>query len=225
MLRHAPFNLLAVPLLLLASFSLAAPAAAATPAAAADPVTVFETKMALRDLWVEHVFWIRSYVLATDAGDEAQRKVAEDEVVVNAKALAATITPFYGQAAADGLLKLLAGHWTAVRDYNTATLNHSKTGQDKAVQAITANAHEIAKFLSGANTNLPENAVFWLLSAHGAHHVAQINQIAASNFRGEARTWEAMREHMLVIADSIAEALAKQFPDRFHPDRFHRSAT
>jgi hypothetical protein len=220
MLRYAPFNLLAIRLLFLASFSLAAPAAAATPAAAADPVAVLETKMALRDLWVEHVFWIRSYVLATDTGDEAQRKVAEDEVVSNAKALAATITPFYGQAAADVLLKLLAGHWTAVRDYNTATVNHSKTGQDKAVRAITANAHEIAKFLSGANPNLPENAVFGLLSAHGAHHVAQINQIAANDFRGEARTWEGMREHMLVIADSIAEALAKQFPDRFH-----RSAT
>ncbi len=220
MLRYAPFNLLAVPLLVLASLSLAAPAATATPAAAADPVAVLETKMALRDLWVEHVFWIRSYVLATDAGDEAQRKVAEDEVVSNAKALAATITPFYGQPAADGLLKLLAGHWAAVRDYNTATVNHSKTAQDKAVQGITANADAIAEFLSGANPNLPENAVFGLLSAHGAHHVAQINQIAAHDFRGEARTWEAMREHMLVIADSIAEALAKQFPDRFH-----RSAT
>lgn len=220
MSRYAPFKLLTAPLVLLASFCLAAPAAAATPAKSADAVAVLETKMALRDLWVEHVFWIRSYVLAADAGDEAQRKVAEDEVIDNAKALAATITPFYGQAAADGLLKLLAGHWAAVRDYNTATVTHSKTGQSKAVQAITANAHEIARFLSGANPNLPEDAVFELMSAHGAHHVAQINEIAANDFRGETRTWEAMRKHMLVIADAITDALAKQFPDRFH-----RSAT
>jgi hypothetical protein len=216
MSRYASFKLLMTPLLLLASFCLAAPTGAATPAKSADAVAVLETKMALRDLWVEHVFWIRSYVLATDAGDEAQRKVAEAEVVSNAKALAATITPFYGQAAADGLLKLLAGHWTAVRDYNTAMVNHSKTGQNKAVQDITGNAHEIAKFLSGANPYLPENAVFGLLSAHGAHHVAQINEIAANDFSGEARTWQAMRKHMLVIADSITDALAKQFPDRFH---------
>lgn len=216
MSRYIRPNLLTAPLLLLASLCFANPAGAATPATSADAVAVLETKMALRDLWVEHVFWIRGYVLATKAGDEAQRKVAETEVVNNAKALAATITPFYGQAAADGLLKLLAGHWTAVRDYNTATVGHSKTGRDKAVQAITANAHEIAKFLSGANPYLPEDAVFGLLSAHGAHHVAQINQIAANDFRNEARTWQAMRKHMLVIADSITDALAKQFPDRFH---------
>src|SRR6188474_3937863 len=115
MLRYVPFNLLAVPLLFLASFSLAAPAGAATPAAAADPAAILETKMALRDLWVEHVFWIRSYVLATHAGDEAQSKIAEKEVVANAKVLANTIAPFYGQPAADALLKLLAGHWGAVR--------------------------------------------------------------------------------------------------------------
>lgn len=219
MSRYVRSKLLAAPLLLLASFCLATPALAATPTEAADVVAVLETKMALRDLWVEHVFWIRSYVLATKAGDEPQRKVAEAEVVSNAKELAATIKPFYGQAAADGLLKLLAGHWAAVRDYDVAMVGHLQAGRDKAVQAITANAHEIAKFLSGANPYLPEDAVFGLLSAHGAHHVAQINQIAANDFRDEARTWQAMRNHMLVIADSITDALAKQFPDRFRTSK------
>ena len=215
MSRCVRFDSLATLLLLLASFCLVIPAGAATTTASADPIAVLGTRMALRDLWVEHVFWIRNYALAADAGDSARRKVAEDEVVKNAQALAATVAPFYGEAAADGLLQLLAGHWAAVRDYSTATVGHSKAEQHQAVQAITANAREIARFLSGANPYLAEDAVFGLLSAHGAHHVAQIDQIAANDFRDEARTWEAMRKHMLVIADSIAEALAKQFPHRF----------
>jgi hypothetical protein len=208
-------NLLAAPLLVLASFCLADPAGAGRPETSADTVAVLETKMALRDLWVEHVFWIRSYVLATHAGDEAQGKIAEKEVVANAKALANTIAPFYGQAAADALLKLLAGHWGAVRDFNTATVAKSKSGQDKAVANLTSNAREIAKFLSGANPYLPEDAVFGLLAAHGGHHVAQTNQIASGDFRDEAATWHAMRKHVMEIADAIADALGKQFPDRF----------
>lgn len=218
--RYTRSTLFAAPLLLVASFCFANPTGTTSPETSADAVTVLETKMVQRDLWVEHVFWIRSYVLATHAGDEPQRKVAEAEVINNAKALAATIAPLYGQAAADGLLKLLAGHWAAVRDYNTAVTAQSRSDRDKAVKAITANAREIAKFLSGANPYLPEDAVFGLLSAHGAHHVAQINQIAAKDFREEAQTWRAMRQHMLVIADSITDALAKQFPDKFQ-----RSAT
>ncbi len=184
-------------------------------AASADRGAVLETKMALRDLWVEHVFWIRSYVLATHAHDDQRAKVAEDEVVANAKALAGTITPFYGQAASDSLFKLLAGHWNAVRDYNSATLQKSKPAQDAALAKIIGNARDIAKFLSGANPNLPEGAVFGLLSSHGGHHVAQINEVASRNFADEARTWHAMRHHMLTISDAIADALAKQFPTRF----------
>ena len=190
---------------------------AASPPSSADRVAVLETKMALRDVWVEHVFWIRSYVLATHAHDEAQSKVAEGEVLSNAKALAGSIAPFYGQSAADGLLKLLAGHWGAVRDYNTATLAKSKPGQEKAIANLTSNAHEIAKFLSGANPNLPEDAVFALMAAHGGHHVAQINEIAARDFQAEAATWHAMRQHVMVISDAIVDALAKQFPARFQP--------
>ena len=203
--------------LALMGFGLSQPGIAAAPATHASPdrTAVLETKMALRDLWVEHVFWIRSYVMATHAHDPVQSKVAEQEVVSNAKALAATITPFYGQAASDKLFDLLAGHWGAVRDYNTATLAHSKADQDKATAKIIANAHEIAKFLSGANPNLPEDAVFGLLSSHGGHHISQIDEVGARISRRGARPGHAMRHHMLVIADAIADGIAKQFPDRF----------
>jgi len=213
--RYKPSALLLLPASLLMSLVFVAPSAAAVPVFAADRVAVLETQMALRDLWVEHAFWIRSYVLSTHAGDTAQSKIAEAEVVSNAKALAGTITPFYGQSAADGLLKLLAGHWGAVRDYNTATHARSKSAQDKALADLTANAHAIAKFLSAANPNLPEDAVFGLLSSHAGHHISQITEISSGDFQDEAATWHAMRKHMLIIADAISDALAKQFPDRF----------
>jgi len=204
-----------IPILVLTSLALAPATFAATPAPGADRASISETKMALRDLWVEHVFWIRNYVLANSTHDEAQRKVAEAEVLANAKALSESIAPFYGQAASDSLLKLLAGHWTAVRDYDTATLAKSKTGQDKAAANATSNARDIAKFLSGANPHLPEDTVFTLLAAHFGHHVAQITQITARDFQDEAATWRAMRLHMFVISDAIADALVKQFPQRF----------
>ena len=215
--RFKLVSLSGLPALALMVFGLSQPGIAATPATHASPdrVAVLETRMALRDLWVEHVFWIRSYVMATHGHDPVQGKVTEQEVVSNAKALAATITPFYGQDASDKLFALLAGHWGAVREYNTATLAHSKANQERATAKIIANAREIARFLSGANPNLPEDAVFGLLSSHGGHHIAQINQISERNFKDEAQTWHAMRAHMLVISDAIAGALAKQFPDRF----------
>jgi hypothetical protein len=215
MFRHKISALLAIPTLLAASLAFADAGPGVTSASQADPAAIFETKAALRDLWVEHVFWIRSYVIAAHADDAAQRKVAEGEVIANAKALAGTIVPFYGQSASDGLLKLLAGHWEAVRDFNTATLAKSEAGRKEAIAQLTRNAREISKFLSGANPFLPEEAVFGLLSSHAGHHISQIEQIAAGQYGDEAKTWAAMRGHMFVISDAIADALAKQFPDKF----------
>lgn len=214
MRRHRFRFLIALPAVLLMLSGIPLPATAAAPAATAH-IDRQETRMALRDLWVEHVFWVRSHVVASSAGDDKQATVAEQQVVANARALAATITPFYGQAASDGLFQLLAGHWGGVKDYQSATLAGSKSAQDAATAKITANARDIAKFLSGANPNLPEDVVFGLLSAHGGHHIAQINQIAADDFGAEAQTWQAMRKHMLMISDALLEGIAKQFPARF----------
>ena len=46
-----------------------------------------------------------------------QSESAEQQAVSNAKAIAASIEPFYGAGARDGFFKLLAGHYGAVKAY------------------------------------------------------------------------------------------------------------
>lgn len=54
-----------------------------------------------------------------------------------------------------------------------------------------------------------------LLTAHGAHHVQQIQEFQAKQYDQEARTWAAMKDHMYVIADALAGGIARQFPEQF----------
>src|SRR5512144_1816886 len=65
--------------------------AAATPASG----KVAETRAALRDLWVGHIFWVRSVVFATFAKNGPAAKAAEQAVVGDAKDIAGAIAPFY----------------------------------------------------------------------------------------------------------------------------------
>ena len=67
----------------------------------------------------------------------------------------------------------------------------------------------------GANPNLPYDAVHGLLAAHGSHHVQQISEFKAGQWEAEAKTWTAMKDDMYVIADALADAIAKQFPAKF----------
>lgn len=181
---------------------------ASTPA----PTKALQTKDVLRDLWVGHVFWVRNVAVETLSGNAAAAKAAEDQVVANAKQIAGAIEPYYGKAASDKLFGLLAGHYGAVKDYIVA---RDKAAQDAAWKKIGANAEEIAVFLSGANPHLPIDALRGLLVAHGGHHAQQVNQLRARDYPGEAQTWEAMKQHMYVIADALAGAIARQFPDKF----------
>ncbi len=187
--------------------AMAAPPAGSAKLVAADA--------AIRGLWHDHVFWVRNVVVATLDKKPAAAKAAETQVVANAHAIADAIKPFYGDAAGEALFPLLAGHYGAVKAYLVATAANDKKGQDKATDDLMANADKIATFLSGANPNLPKDAVLSMLQAHGGHHIAQIQQLKAGQYDAEAKTWADMEDHMNMIADALAGAIAKQFPDKF----------
>ncbi|HTG02325.1 MAG TPA: hypothetical protein VK654_17215 [Nitrospirota bacterium] len=180
------------------------------------PVKAVELRMTLRDLWIGHIFWVRSVVFATESGDAGAAKVAEENVVKNAKDIAAAVGSFYGKEAGDKLFGLLAGHYGAIKEYLTASMAGNKEGKDAAVTKLKKNAEEIAVFLNGANPkNWPKDTLVSLLLAHGAHHIAQIDAVAAKDYTAEATDWDAMRQHIYMIADALASGIAKQFPKKF----------
>jgi hypothetical protein len=188
--------------------------AADTPSGTA-PAKATATQAAERDLWVGHIFWVREVVRGLAEKNQTGADFAEKQVVANAKQIAGSIEPFYGKAATDQLFKLLAGHYTAVKAHATATVAGDAAAAKQALGDLTGNANEIAKFLSGANPNLPEATLKSLLAAHGGHHVQQNQQLVAHDLAGEARTWEAMKSHIYTLADALVGGIAKQFPDQF----------
>jgi hypothetical protein len=176
---------------------------------------VDQTDAALRDLWLGHVFWVRNVVAETLAGNTTEASAAEKEVVANARNISSAIEPFYGKAAASKLFDLLAGHYGTVKQYLDATVANSQPKQEAAQKALTANAGEIAAFLSSANPNLPLETLRGMLLAHGGHHIQQIQQLRDKQYGPEAQTWNEMKSHMYALADALTGALAKQFPAKF----------
>lgn len=204
---------------LVAALALAAPGFAAADAAAPpDTVAakVADTKAALRDLWVDHVFWVRNVVDARFADDAARASASEQQVVANARAIAGAIEPFYGKSTSDKLFELLAGHWGAISEYLDATDAADRRAQETASRKLVANANEISTFLSAANPHLPVDTLRSLLTAHGAHHEQQIRQLKDQQYAPEAKTWTAMKNHVYTISDALVTGIAAQFPDKFH---------
>jgi hypothetical protein len=196
-------------------FATAPSFAKAKPSACIETSKATELKLAFRDLWMDHIYWVRNVVLETKYGDETAAKVAEDRVVQDAKSIAAAITPYYGSEASDKLFGLLAGHYGAIKEYMNASFTGNKMAADTAADMLKKNADEIAVFLSSANPNWSRNTLASALLAHGGHHMTEINEISKKDFSGDANTWEAMKGHVYVIAGVLSDGIVKQFPDRF----------
>lgn len=201
-------------LVLAMSLTLATVPADARKTAETRSVKAVNLQQGLRDLWVEHIFWARAVVLSSKYGDQDAAKVAEANVVQNAKEIAGAIVPFYGKDAGDKLFSLLAGHYQAVKSYATAAFTNNKAGMEAARNEIMASGDKIAAFLSSANPNLPKDALESLLMTHAAHHMVQIDAIGQKDFSAEAENWVSMKGHMHTIADALAAGIAKQFPKK-----------
>jgi hypothetical protein len=181
-----------------------------------NPIRVAEMQKDFRDLWLGHIFMIQHVVLVNVTNDSSARDAAEKQVLANAKQIANTFTPFYGEARSEKLFTLLASHYASVKEYSEATIAGNTRRQDAALASLASNADDIDVFFNGINPHhLPKGTVRGLIAAHGAHHVLQINQYKKKEYAKLEETWSMMRQHVYVIADTLMTALAKQFPDKF----------
>jgi hypothetical protein len=188
-------------------------------AATPNPAKVDELKMALRDLYINHIFWVRSLVVSTRLGEKAAVKEADEYGLKNAQAIGRSIAPIYGQAAGEKFATLFVGHYSAVKAYMNAAFANSFKGnatlKKAAVDRLTKNATEIAVFVSSANPNLPKATVYGLMVTHAQQHVMSIDATAKRDWGGEADMWDPMVKHVYTLSDALADGIAKQFPDRF----------
>ena len=179
------------------------------------PVTAADMQAVLRDEWSRHLFWIRNVVLDNAKNDLRSRDFAEKAVAANARDIAKTFTPFYGEAASSRLGTLLTKHYSAVKAYSQATTTGNRGQQDAARALFAANTDEIATFFSEINPQLSKDAVRGLFATHVDHHIAQIAKFQERDYAGEEESWPQMEHHIYVIADTLTTAIVKQFPKKF----------
>ena len=210
---------LAVSALILLSVFVASSPLAAQGQAMPNPAKVANLRMTLRDLYINHIFWVRSLVISTRLGEKKAVSEADEYGLENAKAIGLSISPFYGQAAGEKFSSLFVGHYSAVKKYMSAAFANGFRGnatlKKAAMDALMQNAAEIAAFVSSANPNLPKATVNGLLVTHVQQHVMSIDAVTKKDWSREADMWDPMVKEIYALSDALADGIAKQFPDKF----------
>jgi len=169
----------------------------------------------LNTLFQEHIYLAAAATGAALGGREAEFKAAAAALDANSVAISKAIGSVYSQGAEDAFLPLWRKHIGMVVEYTVGVATNDKVKQDKAVADLIGYTQDFGAFLQSANPNLPKSVVADLVK----QHVVTLKEVIdAQASKDQAKTYLAMRTaagHMQMIADPLAEAIVKQFPDKF----------
>jgi hypothetical protein len=189
--------------------------AMASPSTSTTATPAASLRTALNALFAEHVYLAAAATGAALGGREAEFKAAASALDANSVAIASALGSVYGKDAEAAFLPLWRRHIGFVVDYTVGTASADRARQDKAVSDLVAYTQDFGAFLASANPNLPKSVVADLVK----HHVVTLKDlIDAQAAKDPARAYVAVRAaagHMRQIADPLAEAIVKQFPDRY----------
>ena len=174
-----------------------------------------ELRATLGYLLGEHLLLASSATGAALGGRDAQFKAAGAALDANSVDISKAIGAVYGQGAQDAFLPLWRRHIGFVVDYTVGVATKDRPKQDKAVADLVQYTQDFGAFLASANPNLPKEAVADLVKSHVLTLKEVIDAQAAGDQPMAFTATRAAYAHMAMIADPLAGAIVKQFPDRF----------
>ena len=168
----------------------------------------------MRKLWSDHVFWTRDYVVSAIA-DQPDAKAAAARLPKNQEDIGNAIATFYGKAAGDKLTALLKEHILIAVDLIKAAKAHDQSTFQEADRKWDRNADEISEFLSKANPNWPKATLAGMMKMHLATTKAEVTARLNQNWEEDAKAFDAVYGHILMMSDALSDWIIKQFPQDF----------
>jgi hypothetical protein len=173
----------------------------------------------LRTLLQEHAFLAASATGSALGGRNGEFEAAAAALDQNSVDVARAIGSVYGPGAEQAFLALWRKHIGFVVDYTVGLASKDQAKSDKAVGDLVQYTEDFGAFLASANPNLPKKVVAALVKDHVLTLKAVIDAQAKMDSKASFLALRAAASHMQMIADPLAEAIAKQFPAKFAGDR------
>ena len=168
----------------------------------------------MRKLWTDHTVWTRDYIVAA-VGDQPDAQAAATRLLKNQDDIGAAMAAYYGKAAGDKLTSLLKEHITIAVDVIKFAKAGDKANQQQADAKWHKNAEDIADFLSKANPNWPRATLVDMMNKHLATTTDEVVARLTKNWDGDVKAYDAVYEHILMMADALSDGIVKQFPAKF----------
>jgi hypothetical protein len=181
-------------------------------AAPSFAATKDELRQGMRKLWEDHITWTRLYIVSATS-DLPDKDATAKRLLQNQTDIGNAVKPFYGDAAGEKLTALLKDHILIAVDIIDAAKKGDDAKKNAAVQKWTANADEIAAFLSGANPkNWPAADMKRMMREHLDATTAELVARLQKNWDADVAAYDRVHGQILHMADMLSDGIIKQFP-------------
>ena len=174
----------------------------------------FRLSNAMRLVWEQHVYWTRMTINSI-AFNLPDVDAVTARLLRNATDMGNLLKPFYGNRIAAEYSHLIREHLIIAAELVKA----AKAGNQKAVAAVKrrwyANGEEIAEFLSRINPFISREEFQEMFFEHLALTIEEAVFLLQNNFQSSIAVFDKIEAEALQMADTITNAIVKQFPRRF----------
>jgi hypothetical protein len=175
-----------------------------------------DMRIALDRLLGEHTALAGLAMRARLFGD-ADAAASAEALRANGRDLEGVVRQVYGEAAYGTFQSIWRGHLDVYLAYVDATARDDARGEASALDGLGQFESRFTTFLAGANPHLEAAQLRGLVQMHDQQLVDRVKALASDDY---ARAYQIGREgfrHTESMADALATAIARQFPQVF-PD-------
>lgn len=174
--------------------------------------TQFEARTVMRELWTDHVTWMRVFLIDFIA-ELPDAPFAQERLLQNQTDIGNVVRLFYGEETSAELTRLLRAHVVGAAQVIVAAKDPNLRQLEHARDDWYANAWQIGALLA-KTTGLPEPEMVAVMNTHLDQTLAQVNARLAGNWVADIEAYDAVSANIVELSDTLSERLAEQFPEK-----------
>lgn len=175
---------------------------------------MIQLKYDMQELWIEHAWWTRSYIVSSLAGLEDQQPVL-NRLLKNQVDIGNAIKPYYGEEAGNKLTALLREHILIAGKIVEAAKKGDQANLANFNKEWYRNADEIVAFLSSANPNWSKKDLTDMFYKHLKLTTDEVISRLKKDWEADIQTADLNEEHLIHMSDFLTDGIIKQFPKKF----------
>lgn len=169
---------------------------------------------AMREVWIQHVYWTRMLLISIAARLQDQMAVTK-RLLENPEDIADVFGEFYPKEVTDVIARLLTEHL----QIGSALITALRDGKNAEAAMLTrqwyANADQMAAAFARINPQYREEDVRQMLYRHLGLTQKEVAARLAGEYEADIDAFDEVEEEILEMADYFTRGLVMQFPQRF----------